>query len=218
MNPFFPRQRGARGKHIAAATMIAITVWLSAAVTCMALMQYISNSPGLAGATPLRWPAQSRIPLDAHGPTLVMFVHPHCPCTRATLGELERIMAQNCPGLGAHVIFVKVAGTPEDWTQTDLWRKAIAIPGVCVHADNKGVEARNFHAETSGITFLYDPRGRLLFEGGITISRGHAGDNPGRSALMALLEHNSSNRIHTPVFGCPLFERTTLEGIATCKK
>jgi hypothetical protein len=206
------------GRHTFAVTVIAVTVWLSALVAGMAVMLYVSNSPGTAGATPLRWPVQSQIPLDANRPTLVMFAHPQCPCTRATLGELALLMARCQDRISAHVIFIRPAGTAEDWTQTDLWHDASIIPGVTVHTDNAGVEARNFHAETSGLTALYDQDRRLLFQGGITISRGHSGDNPGRGALVALLEHKLSNQIKTPVFGCPLFEAGAQQCVSTCKQ
>jgi hypothetical protein len=53
---------------------------------------------------------------------------------------------------------------------------------------------------------MYDRDGRLLFQGGITISRGHAGDNPGRSALVALLNHELVSEVETPVYGCSLFD------------
>jgi hypothetical protein len=53
---------------------------------------------------------------------------------------------------------------------------------------------------------LYDARGALLFSGGITGARAHAGDNPGRSALVALLNRQSGTHASTTnVFGCSLF-------------
>src|SRR5882724_1733252 len=119
-----------------------------------------------------------------------MFAHPRCPCTRATLGELELVMAR-CEGLlNAHVVFIRPDSTTEDWPRTGLWRRAAAIRGVTVHSDDAGLEARRFGVETSGHTLLYDRRGHLLFQGGITAARGHSGDNPGRSALVALLLHH----------------------------
>jgi hypothetical protein len=57
-----------------------------------------------------------------------------------------------------------------------------------------------------------------MFQGGITISRGHSGDNPGRSAINALLHHELSNQIKTPVFGCSLFEAECQQGTTECKK
>jgi len=53
---------------------------------------------------------------------------------------------------------------------------------------------------------LYDVAGDLRFAGGITPSRGHAGDSAGRSMLQDLLASRSVERDETAVFGCALRE------------
>lgn len=83
--------------------------------------------------------------------------------------------------------------------------------------DETGFEARRFHAETSGQTLLYSRSGTLLFEGGVTLARGHEGDNPGRSALQELIDNGHSEQTHTPVFGCGLFEMQCEKGTVVCK-
>jgi hypothetical protein len=169
----------------------------------MTLLAY-SNSPGPEVTSPATWPVKSRISLDRNRPTLVVFAHPRCPCTRASLSELDRLLS-NCQGqLTAQVWFIKPPGTSAEWTKTDLWRQATAIPGVTVHSDDDGVETRRFHAETSGYIVLYDPRGNLLFQGGITDSRGHEGDNEGRTALESLVQGKLFKQVRTPVYGCSL--------------
>jgi hypothetical protein len=105
----------------------------------------------------------------------------------------------------AYVLFVRPANFSEDWEKTDLWASAAAIPGVSVVRDDEGVEANRFHAATSGQTMLYDREGKLLFSGGMTSGRGHAGDNAGRTAIVSLLTRNEALQSATPVFGCPLF-------------
>jgi hypothetical protein len=198
--------------------LFASALWLGTVVMFLVLLIEYSNSPGHSGAPPVRWPAQSRISLDPSRATLVLFAHPRCPCTRASLCELELLLAC-CPNqIIAHVVFIKPTGTEKDWTQTELWGKASAIPGVSVCEDDAGVEARRFHVETSGHTLLYDRDGRLLFRGGITIARGHAGDNPGRSAIVALLMGQASGGVITPVFGCPLLAAECQEGGVECKR
>ena len=197
---------------------VVVGAWLLVVVTAMALLANYSNSPGNAAVAPAHWPVGSQISPNASRPTLVMFAHPRCPCTRATLGELELLMTR-CQGrVSAHVFFFKPSGTADDWAATDLWRTASAIPGVTVHCDDAGNEAARFHAQTSGNTLLYDRRGRLMFEGGITISRGHSGDNPGRSALAGLLNEEISNEVKTPVFGCSLFGAECQKGDVECKR
>jgi hypothetical protein len=70
--------------------------------------------------------------------------------------------------------------------------------------DREGADARLFGAFTSGQTFLYNPGGRLLFNGGITASRGHSGDNIGRDGIVALLHGGTFAQNVTPAFGCSL--------------
>ncbi len=149
-------------------------------------------------------------------PTLLMFVHPRCPCSRASVGELARLLVQE-RGLGTvQVLFINPPGELPAWAHTDLWRQAASIPGVTVQLDQDGVEANWFGIETSGQTLLYDAGGRLLFAGGLTLSRGHAGDSPGRSALLECLAHQESVLAQTPVFGCPLFAVMNQKGALTC--
>jgi len=115
-------------------------------------------------------------------------------------------MAQSQGRLTAYVLFLKPEGFSDNWEKTDLWQSARDIPGVKPIVDYDGIEARRFHATTSGQTVLYDAEGCLLFSGGITIARGHAGDNVGRSAIVSLVNSRVAEQTETPVFGCPLFD------------
>jgi hypothetical protein len=133
-----------------------------------------------------------------------MFAHPHCPCTRASVGELAQIMAHALGKVNAYVLFVKPPNAPAGWDDTELRASAAAIPGVTVVTDENGKEAARFGAETSGHTLVFDRSGTLVFSGGITVSRGHAGDNAGESAVIAVLSQQAIERTRTPVFGCSL--------------
>lgn len=171
-----------------------------------ALWGYESR-PGPAAAAPDRWPAASRIKPSGRA-TLVMSAHPRCPCTRASIGELAKLMTQAQGRVTAYVLFVRPPDFAAGWEQTDLWASAAAIPGVTPVRDDGGAEAGLFHAATSGQTALYDAAGRLLFSGGITRARGHAGDNAGLTAAVSLLTSGETEERGTPVFGCPLFAQT----------
>jgi hypothetical protein len=78
------------------------------------------------------------------------------------------------------------------------------IPGVTTLVDRDGTQASLFRAYTSGQVVLYDSQGQLRFRGGITESRGHVGDNAGRSAIEAIVNTGNTPTDHTVVFGCPL--------------
>ncbi|HEV8702951.1 MAG TPA: hypothetical protein VGV60_16900 [Candidatus Polarisedimenticolia bacterium] len=179
-------------------------LWLLVVGAGMAGLWAYARSPGAAGSAPSTWPAGSSIHPESDRATLVMLVHPHCPCTRASIHELDRLMARTQGLFLAHVLFLLPAGVEGDWTQTDLWRTAAAIPGVEVAIDANGRESALFGAVTSGLTLLYSPYGRLLFEGGITQARGHEGDNPGADAIASLLRGDPTGQHRAPVFGCSL--------------
>jgi hypothetical protein len=153
------------------------------------------------------WPRESQLARDSQQPTLVMFVHPHCPCTRASLAELTAILTRCNGKVASKVIFVRPPGFDSVWEQTDLWRTAKRLPGVDVEVDSTGDQARKFRAQTSGETFLYDTRGGLLFHGGITLSRGHEGDNSGQQAIISFVESGIAECNRTEVYGCALLNR-----------
>jgi hypothetical protein len=163
-----------------------------------------ANSPGAAGHSPEAWPAESSLVRAAHRKTLVMFAHPQCPCTRASISELAVLMARAGAEIDAYVVFFKPEDAADEWTHTNSFAQAAAIPGVTVRLDMSGREARLFGAATSGQTDLYDAAGRLLFSGGITAARGHAGDNLGRAAIGEWASHGQAGCSSTPVFGCAL--------------
>src|SRR5262245_40102007 len=187
--------------------VVLCSVWLLAVTAGTVAFWSYGSKPGSAGATPPQWPAGTSLSLDPSRDTLVMFAHPQCACTRASLEELNRLMAQ-CQGkVVTHVLFFKPDKLPEAWTHSGLRESAAAIPGVVVHDDPNGAIAERFGAETSGYVVLYNPRGQLLFQGGITSSRGHAGDNVGQSALISMLNGRDTQVRQTPVYGCSLLER-----------
>jgi len=174
-----------------------------------ALWEY-SQAPGDPGNPIQSWPASSRLPRAGDRWTLVMAVHPHCPCSSASIGELATLMARRGTYLHAFVLFVQPQGFTESWTKSGLWRSAAAIPGVTPIVDEDGSEARLFGAATSGQTLVYDHAGHLSFAGGITAARGHWGDNAGVSAIQVLLKDGGLHgAAHTPVYGCALFARNS---------
>ena len=197
-----------RVKQQPRSAVAAVLVWLLAAATGFAFLLTYENTPGAERVAPTRWPGASSVSPASQRPTLVMFAHPSCPCTRASLGELAVLLAQCQGAVEAHVVFIQTAAAEHERVPSGLWATAEAIPGVQVHADPGGAEARQFGAETSGHTVLYSAGGKLLFAGGITGGRGHAGDNAGRSAVTALLRNTAPESRQACVYGCSLFNST----------
>ena len=205
----FDALRPLRPKRKRLVILTSMTLWLLLVGIGLAVLGDYENTPGVAAKSPALWPAESRIERAPDKATLIMLVHPHCPCSRASMGELALLMTHSQGRLTAYVLFLKPAGFSEEWEKTDLWQSAAGIPGVNPLIDDDGIEARRFNATTSGQTNLYDADGRLLFSGGITSARGHSGDNAGRSAIESLLNAGSAERSETYVFGCPLFDENS---------
>lgn len=179
-------------------------LWLLAIGAGIVIILDYESTSGAAGNAPGQWVSGTSIPLDPARETLIMFAHPKCPCTRASLGELNRLLAQSDGRIAAHVLFFRPPHYPANWTHTELRQSAAAIPGVTVQDDVNDALAQKFGAETSGYVLLYNPSGQLLFRGGITGSRGHAGDNAGESAIISLALGKPASVRQTPVYGCSL--------------
>ena len=141
---------------------------------------------------------------------MLMFIHPLCPCTRASLRELAVLQADITNRVQTYVVVLSPENAGSDWTNSFLCRSALEIPGVQLLYDHQGIESARFGSMTSGHVAYYDAHGHLRFNGGITASRGHSGDNDGRSSLRDWIQRGAASRDYTPVFGCPLQE-TSLE-------
>ena len=180
-------------------------LWLGAAVAGLWVVWAYDNTPGIAAISQRRWPAATKLARSDKQPTLVLLAHPQCFCTRASLAELAEVLGRARTVPKTYVVFLKPVGFAEGWEKTDLWRAASALPNVTVVRDDEGREMQHFGAVTSGQTFLYNEHGELIFSGGITGARAHAGDNAGRAALIALLDRKQPPARSTSVFGCSLF-------------
>jgi len=174
------------------------TLWLAAIVVALAFWERYDVT---AGAKAIPTP---NIDSPSDRWRLQVFLHPHCPCSRATLNELREV-ARATPQVSIRVWFVRPKGTPEGWERTDLWFAATDLAGVVVECDVDGVAARQWGARTSGFAILTDPEARIVFQGGLTRARGRDGESPGRRAILDWVAVGDG-RLETPTFGCPLFD------------
>jgi hypothetical protein len=135
-----------------------------------------------------------------------MLVHPDCPCTKASLEELDGLMARLPGKLHAYILFSKPGSTPAEVESSSLWQRASEMPGVSVRYDRLGLEAAKFGGTVSGQTVVYDPDGRLVFDGGLTATRGHQGPNAGVNSILLVAARKQSTVLRNPVFGCSLLD------------
>ncbi len=85
----------------------------------------------------------------------------------------------------------------------DLCRAARRL-GAEVRIDVDGSSALELGMLTSGQVLLYDPSGRLRYQGGITSARGHQGDNQGQKTVERILHGEDLPLSKLPVYGCSL--------------
>jgi hypothetical protein len=183
--------------------IVAGLIWAGTVGAMYQAVRRFETTPGRDAATRLSWPASSRI-LRAHDRwTLVMLIHPHCSCTRASLQELERIIEMSGPSLQTYVLVYRPADFQAGWEKTETFEAAKRLQRAHVIVDPDGREARLFGGFTSGQTFLYDREGALRFSGGVTSLRGHAGVNRGSMDVVEIVHAKARQGTH-PVFGCAI--------------
>jgi hypothetical protein len=190
-------------------SLFVVGLWLGVAAAGGWWLHAYESAPGPAQVTSGSWPSDTSLAQDKDRPNLVIFAHPQCPCTRATIEELNHLLARCAGTLACTVVFLQPSSAPSEWVKSGLWKSAAAIPGVTVAADPNGAEAHRFGAETSGLALLYDRQGKLVFHGGITATRGHAGDNLGVDTILSLVRGEKAPTSQTPVFGCSLLDGCT---------
>lgn len=183
---------------------IAAVCWIGVVSVGLSVVYRHEATPAPQVQVAAQWPVESSVPHPGGTPALIMFAHPNCPCTRASVQELSRIAAQSRGRAAITVVFLAMEDQKDALSGTPLWQQVVAIPGVRAVADNDGREAGLFGPLTSGHTLLYDKNGELVFEGGITASRGHEGDNIGRTSVVTYLLNEAPEARQTPVYGCAL--------------
>jgi len=180
------------------------------------------QTPGQASHAPKECPdALAREP--GHG-LVVMALHPRCPCSRASLSELEVLASSpHSPPIDIVVLTCTNNDGP-DWTNSANCIRAKAIPGAKLIVDTGGRIASSLGMKTSGHVVAYDDAGRLVLTGGITPSRGQIGPNVGLRMLSQLGKLQTQDGrptseptpLVTPVYGCELVSAESCD--AACEE
>ena len=165
---------------------------------------FLMNYAGQAGAPVVsigEWPSQSKLDHSKNF-HLIMFLHPGCSCSKASLAELSRLMSE-APELSAQIVVMKSPKLEKLFHENALIKQAKIIPRTKIIYDQDGAEAHLFKAETSGLTHLYS-QSTLVFAGGLTMARGHEGESVGKQAILSFLKGKESHS-KSLVFGCDIF-------------
>jgi hypothetical protein len=124
------------------------------------------------------------------------------------MAELNKLLNRYPDRISAHVLTTKPGNLSDSQTREDnVATHSFLKPAISYLKDPQGTEAHLFCAKTSGFVAFYAPSGQLLFKGGITATRGQKGENPGVSAIVALLNGRHPSLTEAPVHGCSLQEQ-----------
>lgn len=177
-----------------------VAVWAALVLACFGVLTRYEITTGAKGHV-------GRLPdgLKPAGPEklLLIALHPHCPCSEASVDELVQIYSRAQGRMKVTALVFKPAEEPDDWIETDSM-KALEPMHPRIVIDTNGVVAAQMGLATSGQVRLYSPKAELLYNGGITGGRGHRGDNEGERAVLQLVRGEAKTARCTPAFGCSL--------------
>ena len=194
---------GMRAIQLTPAWLLGIVVWLALMVGSYAWLLRYSFAVGKTAVAPRTIPAELGLPARLARPQLFLALHPRCPCSRATVNELAKILTQAPNASDVTVFMYKPSREPARWLEGALL-DACRRMGCQIRPDPDGRLAASLGSLTSGGVVLYDAEGKLRYQGGITGSRGHEGDNAGEQGIIEILHGRRSSHKSMPVFGCPI--------------
>lgn len=146
------------------------------------------------------------------GLQIFAFLHPRCPCSRATVTQLARTSSRRGLTEKFQVVFFCPADKPDAWAQQELWQLASACSGLQCSIDHGGRRTAQFGVRTSGHVLAFDSDGRKVFSGGITPSRGHEGKCLGSQLLEKICDGHLIAPVDLPVFGCEIVRSVAADG------
>jgi hypothetical protein len=116
---------------------------------------------------------------------------------------LAKILSRAPNASDVTVLMYKPASEPDGWLHGTLFDECRRM-NCQVRPDPDGRLAASLGSLTSGQVLLYAADGTLRYQGGITVSRGHEGDNVGEEAVIEILRGSHASHKSMPVFGCPI--------------
>ncbi|WP_446742142.1 hypothetical protein [Silvibacterium acidisoli] len=186
-------------------TRVFLPVAVLATALCWWSIFRFGATPGGQLNAPGHLPAAA--PFHATGaPVLLVFVHPGCTCTHATLEELDDTLNGYTKTLQVVLVVYHSAATERAGLTLEFTPRSWLHRDFRVVSDDKGMLSKQFGVQTSGEIVLYGRNGQMLFQGGVTPERAHVGASKGRDALERALFREDRQGGMTQVFGCPIFQ------------
>ena len=135
------------------------------------VLEVYAAAPGARGRSLPDWPQDCMIPIDGRHPTLLIFLHPLCPCSSASVDELTEIVGRCGDRVKLHAVLLHTISLEKEGASV-VERSLVDVPGMTIWPDEKGALARGFGVLTSVALLPHTiPQAILTFSGGITASR-----------------------------------------------
>lgn len=188
--------------------LLAGLVWAAGLAVGYVQLLAHAQTPGAIGATTADVPPPELRDGRTPGRHLVVLaLHPRCPCSSATVGELADVLGWT-PEVFDLVLLTYVPSDPAagPWpapTVPAALRRF--LPRLVPDAD--GQLAARLGAETSGHVLVYNHADRPVFSGGVTPGRAHHGRTEGQRLLRDFLAERMgvpAMAVTAPVYGCPI--------------
>ena len=77
---------------LSGAIAVSAVIWAATVAAAYQAIRRFESTPGTAAIAPGFWPGRSTIEPRRGEWSLVMLVHPHCSCSRASIKELEAVL------------------------------------------------------------------------------------------------------------------------------
>jgi hypothetical protein len=183
---------------------VAGLVWCASLATAWNQLYSHAYRPAKTDRVVDLWPQDTILGASSQRFRIVIFVHPLCPCTQATLEELDESLTRIPADVAVDAVAVTTGLSADEVESSRTVESLQRMPRVTLHLDASGREQRAFGAVVSGETFAFDREGRLAFHGGLTPARGHQGDSAGQKLLEELACGRRHAPCEAPVFGCRL--------------
>ena len=181
-------------------------LWLFILVAGISAFAKFAYTPGETAHAPKLWPALTRLKAPNQLPKLLVFVHPKCGCSEATLRNLEKILPDLVNKVQIKIVMNDL-GDPAMLQGSKAFAQASAFKNVDIVVDHGGYETAAFGVKTSGQAMLYDETGHLVFQGGLTPFRGHEGVSEGEISVVKWIQTREMVWKDTSVFGCAMKEK-----------
>jgi hypothetical protein len=195
---------GIRQAALVCLFLTAYLIWISLLFVGHLVLYEYELTPSPLANTKRVFPQVSNVQL-AHGrQNIVMFLHPGCPCSEATVDEFHELMREGEKDSVGTVVLYMPPEKEAEWSLAPIIQSVKRIRNVTIEYDTDGSQAETFGVTTSGHVLIYDGRGVLQFTGGITGSRGHTGDNHYFDLAKQCILARRAKYTTTPVFGCAL--------------